>query len=74
MRWMRQDQIVAQWDGFGAAWEGWRQGDTLLQIHELSLPEEALQTPLKLVIGLYNPLTGERWQTESGISYFEVTV
>jgi hypothetical protein len=65
-----QGRIIAQWDGLGAAWEGWLEGDTLLQVHKLSWPEET--PPAKLGIGLYNPQTGARWQTESGADYFEI--
>jgi hypothetical protein len=65
-------RIVAQWDGLGAAWEGWLEGDRLYQIHELNLPEEASGKVLKLVTGLYNPQTGGRWQTETGADFFEM--
>ena len=65
-------RIVSQWDGLGAAWEGWLQGDTLLQLHELPWPEET--PPAKLLLGLYNPQTGARWQTTSGADYFEINL
>jgi hypothetical protein len=65
-------RIVAQWDGLGAAWEGWLEGDRLFQIHELSLPEEVSGKAVKLVTGLYNPQTGARWQTEAGGDFFEI--
>ncbi|MFN2134640.1 MAG: phospholipid carrier-dependent glycosyltransferase [Candidatus Promineifilaceae bacterium] len=57
-------RIVAQWDGLGAAWQGWLQGDRLLQVQELSWPESA--QPVTLVTGVYDPQTGERWQTDAG--------
>jgi hypothetical protein len=65
-------RILSQWDGLGAAWEGWLQGDTLLQLHELPWPDET--PPAKLVLGLYNPQTGARWQTGSGADYFEINL
>ena len=65
-------RIVAQWDGLGAAWEGWRAGDTLLHVHELTLPENETDGALTIVTGLYNPQTGERWLTESGADNFEI--
>ena len=65
-------RIVAQWDGLGAAWEGWLEGDRLFQIYELSLPEEVSGKAVKLVTGLYNPQTGARWQTEAGADFFEI--
>ncbi len=35
-------QLLAQWDGLGADWQGWRTGDTLVQVHTLPWPENAL--------------------------------
>jgi hypothetical protein len=51
--------IAGQHDGLGVAWEGWRQGDQLLQLHRLpaGLPPEEYN----LVTGLYDPETLERW-------------
>ncbi len=64
-------RLVAQWDGLGAAWEGWLDGDVLLQRHLLTLPPDAA-APLTLVSGVYDPLTGARWQTEEGVDAFEL--
>ena len=64
-------RIVAQWDGLGAAWEGWLESDTLLHVHELSWSDE-MAAPARLVTGLYDPQTGLRWQTESGADNFEI--
>jgi hypothetical protein len=58
--------IVAQWDGLGAAWEGWRADDALLQRHTLTIPETAFPGTYQIWAGLYHPGTGERWQTDSG--------
>jgi hypothetical protein len=58
--------IVAQWDGLGAAWEGWRANDGLLQRHTLTIPETAFPGTYQIWAGLYHPGTGERWQTDSG--------
>jgi len=58
-------QIVAQWDGLGAAWEGWREGDTLVHIHEIAagaLPAG----PWRVVAGLYDPESLGRWTGDSG--------
>ena len=68
----KEGRIVAQWDGLGAAWEGWRAGDTLLHVHELALPENSTDDALTIVTGLYNPQTGERWLTESGTDNFVI--
>ena len=63
---------MAQWDGLGAAWEGLYEGDTLLQVHELALPEEELSSAAGLVTGLYDPRSGARWLTESEADHFEI--
>ncbi len=67
-----QGQLVAQWDGLGAAWEGWHEGDTLLQVHSLSWPDDVTTIPVKLVTGLYDPRTGVRWRAETGADNFEI--
>lgn len=58
--------IIAQWDGLGASWEGWREGDLLVQAHELSVPQNISEDSYQLWTGLYDPETGIRWQLESG--------
>jgi len=55
-------QIAAQWDGLGAAWQGWRAGDLLYQRHELELPAEAAPGRYAVWAGLYEPASGARWQ------------
>jgi hypothetical protein len=65
-------EIVNQWDGIGAAWEGWREGDTLLQVHELSLPPPLSAGTYRLVAGLYHPDTIQRWRTDSGTDTIEL--
>ncbi|MEZ4516474.1 MAG: phospholipid carrier-dependent glycosyltransferase [Chloroflexota bacterium] len=54
--------IVAQWDGLGAAWQGWRNRDVLHQLHEIDLPAELLPGSYRIVAGLYDPQTLIRWQ------------
>lgn len=61
-----EGEIVTQWDGIGAAWEGWRRGDTLMQIHELPWSPETPAGAYELWAGLYHPQTGARWQNETG--------
>lgn len=57
--------IAAQWDGLGAAWEGWGGGDTLLHAHEI--PIDHLATgDYRVVAGLYDPESLARWQSSSG--------
>ena len=57
--------MVAQWDGLGVTWEGWREGVTLYQLHRLAVPDAAAGT-YQLWAGLYHPDTLERWTTPAG--------
>ena len=66
-------ELAAQWDGLGAAWEGWRTGDFLRQRHTLELPADAPAGTYQLVIGLYDPETLERWRLPSGADFVELT-
>ncbi len=62
-------QIAAQWDGLGVAWEGWRSGDVLWQRHELQLSPPIPAGQYELRVGLYDPATGDRWQTAAGADF-----
>lgn len=42
-----------------------RPGDRFLQAHRFTLPKDALAGPYSLELGLYDPLTGERWTIET---------
>ncbi|MDX1416818.1 MAG: glycosyltransferase family 39 protein [Candidatus Promineifilaceae bacterium] len=64
-------EIVSQWDGLGIAWEGWLPDDRLIQVHELSLAENDSEGEV-LLLGAYDPQTGERWVTGDGADYFEI--
>lgn len=59
-------QLVAQWDGLSAAWEGWRPGDTLMQLATVTLPDSAPPGAYRVVAGLYDPLTNQRWRFADG--------
>jgi hypothetical protein len=61
-----EGNIIAQWDGLGAFWEGWREGDLLVQVHEIPVPQNTSEGSYQLWTGLYDPETGIRWQLESG--------
>lgn len=52
--------VVSQWDGLAAAWQGWRNGDTLWQRHDLALPPELPDGVYQLWAGMYHPDSGER--------------
>jgi len=36
-------------------------GDRFVQLHRFSLPDDAPTSPYRLEVGLYDPLTGDRW-------------
>lgn len=62
-------EIIAQADGEPAGWTrpttGWAAGEYILDQHELSLPDSLPDPPYTLRIGLYEPSTGQRLQTET---------
>ncbi len=58
-------QIISQWDGLGAAWEGWRTGTTLHQLHHLTIPSDALTGTYQIWAGIYHPDTLQRWTTQA---------
>lgn len=54
-----------------------RPGDRFLQIHRFSVASEGASVPSALVVGLYDPKTGERWQTvgeDGGAGAHRVTI
>jgi hypothetical protein len=61
-----EGQLLSQWDGLGAAWEGWRNGDTLVQVHRLKVPADVPAGKYQLWVGLYDPTSLARWQTPAG--------
>lgn len=64
-------RIASQWDGFGAAWEGWQRGDLLFQVSKVStigLPSGSY----RVVAGLYDPGSLQRWQDQSGSDMIEL--
>lgn len=64
-----QENIVAQWDGLGAAWEGWQPGDALLLTHAIPLPADLPAGAYQIRSGVYNPHNGQRWLTQAGTDY-----
>ena len=62
-------QILAQTDGEPANWSrpttGWVPGEYILDDHTLTLPPD-LPAGASLRVGLYNPVTNQRLQTDSG--------
>jgi hypothetical protein len=64
-------QLVAQWDGLGAAWEGWREGDVLAQVSELPIAGVPAGQ-YRLVAGLYDPESLQRRQSTEGQEFVEL--
>jgi hypothetical protein len=62
-------QIISQWDGLGAAWEGWGEGDQLRHFHTLAVPQGVDAAGQELWIGLYEPGSGQRWLWPGGDRY-----
>ncbi len=64
-----EGELIAQWDGLGAAWEGWHPVDLLLHTHSLTFPEDTSPGTYQIWTGLYHPETGQRWQTGGADRY-----
>ena len=64
--------LVTQWDGLGLAWEGWRQEDVVRQHHSLTLPVDLPAGTYRLVAGLYDSQTQERWRLPNGEEFVEL--
>ncbi|MCP4427152.1 MAG: phospholipid carrier-dependent glycosyltransferase [Chloroflexi bacterium] len=54
--------IIAQWDGLGAHWRGWRAGDVLWQNHVVQIPDEIKPDDYAIWLGVYDPDSGTRWR------------
>ncbi len=64
--------IIAQWDGLGAVWNGWLEGDGLVQVHAITLPEELHEGDHTIAVGIYDPETGRRWQSDQAMDHIEL--
>jgi hypothetical protein len=53
-------EIVSQWDGLTAQWEGWRPGDIVRQRHGLVLPPDLAPGTYHLWTGMVRPDSNER--------------
>lgn len=67
-----EGHILAQWDGLGGSWQGLRDGDHLIQLHEISLPKNFDPLDFKVIAGVYDPETGERWMTDQNTDNIEL--
>ena len=55
-----QYRVVAQQDALGYDAREWQPGDQFISFHDLALPATLPPGELKLVVGLYDVVTGER--------------
>jgi len=53
-------QVAAQWDGLDVPVEGWREGDTILQVASFDLPTDLPPGQYWLQTGVYDPDTMQR--------------
>ncbi|MFN2137875.1 MAG: hypothetical protein ACK2UK_18110 [Candidatus Promineifilaceae bacterium] len=62
--------LIAQSDAQPVNWtrptSGWAPGEYIVDSHVLSLPTSRDPSELKLLVGLYDPATGQRLATEAG--------
>jgi hypothetical protein len=65
-------RLVTQWDGLGANWQGWLSGDTLVQVHTITWPDDVPDGSIQLKIGLYDSQTGQRWLTAEGLDHIQL--
>lgn len=63
---------VAGEDGLAVDPTTLRAGDRFVQIHRFALPADGPPGPYRLEVGVYDPLTGERWLTEDGADRVEL--
>ncbi len=64
--------MIAGDDGLGVDPYSLRVGDRMVQAHRFTLPENAPAGPYTLAIGLYDPLTGERWRLPNGADQLRI--
>jgi hypothetical protein len=58
-----QNRVLAQDDALGYDAREWQVGDQFISFHNLTLPADLPQGRLRLVAGLYDAVTGERFAT-----------
>jgi len=49
-----------------------RTGDRMVQVHRFDIPADAPGGSYRVYIGLYDPLTGERWQLPNGANQLRI--
>ncbi|HOT90599.1 MAG TPA: glycosyltransferase family 39 protein [Anaerolineae bacterium] len=64
--------MIAGDDGLWVDPYSLRVGDRVLQVHRFTVPPDAPAGPYTLAIGLYDPLTGARWQLPNGADQIRI--
>ena len=54
-------RIIAQDDALGYDAREWQPGDRFIGVHDLKLPDDLPAAPSRLIVGLYDVVTGERY-------------
>lgn len=65
-------EIVAQWDGLGAKWQGWRPQSRLWQRHVIPLPANLPPGQYDLRLGVYEPENGRRLLTPTAQDFISL--
>ena len=69
--------LVAQHDGqpMGGAFplSIWDDGDVILDVHEVTVPVDTAG-PYRLAVGLYDPITGERYRLDDGGDHVQIAL
>lgn len=60
-----QGRVIAQQDALGYDAREWQPGDQFISFHDLTLPESLPTESLRLVVGLYDAVTGTRYAVSS---------
>ena len=71
-------RLIAQHDGLPAGGarptNEWLAGEFVTDLHELTWRETGYSGPARLIVGLYDPLTGERLSTAEGTDHVRLPV
>jgi hypothetical protein len=57
----QRGRVLAQQDALGYDAREWRPDDQFISFHTLTLPAEAAEEQVRLVVGLYDAVTGQRY-------------
>jgi len=57
---LKDGEVYLQRDALDAPSWDWQTGDTIIQIHQIAIPNDAMKDEYKVRIGIYDRVTGER--------------